>query len=113
METIKGHNIVVPYRPDTKLTWVCCDDIGACAAAVLANPRAHASKVYRLSVDEASHAEIAEMLSKVTGEPFKVEFVEIGNWYKCLMEHGRIEVSAHSITHSFVRLIANTQDADL
>ena len=101
VETIKGHNIVVPYRPEVKLTWVCCDDIGVCAATVLANPRAHASKVYPLVVDLASHAEIAELLSKVTGGPeaFKVEHVDIRDWYKCLIEHGRIEVS-HNDVHT-------------
>ena len=95
METIKGNNIVVPYRPDAKLTWVCCDDIGACAAGVLADPRAHASKMYPLVVDAASHAEIAELLSKVMGGPesYKVEQVDIKDWYKCLLEHGGIEVS--------------------
>ena len=93
VDTINGHNLVVPYHPDVKLTWVCCDDIGACAATVLANPSAHASKVYPLVVDAASHAEIAEVLSKMMGQPFNVHKVDIKDWYKCLIEHGCIEVS--------------------
>ena len=95
VETIRGNKIVVPYKPDAKLTWVCCDDIGACAATVLANPHAHGSKVYPLVVDAASHEEIAELLSKVMGssQSFKVEQVDIKDWYKCQIEHGRIEVS--------------------
>ena len=94
VETIQGNKIVVPYRPDVKLTWVCADDIGACAAPILANPRAHAGKAYPLRTDAASHAEVAELLSKVTGgaEQFKVEQLPIADWYKRVNEHGSIEV---------------------
>lgn len=93
VETIKGHNIVTPYRPEAKVTWVCSDDIGACAATILANPRDHANKAYPLLVDSASHAEIAELLSKVMGEQYKVEHVPLLDWFKCVLSHGHIEVS--------------------
>ena len=93
VETMKGNKLVVPYRADVKVPWVCCDDIGACAATVLANPTAHAGKAYPLEADAASHAEIAELMSKVLGEQFRVEQVDMKDWFKCLLEHGAIEVS--------------------
>jgi uncharacterized protein YbjT (DUF2867 family) len=55
-----------------KVAWVDVRDVAEAAAAVLTNPRPHASKVYTLTGGTThSFAEVTEMLSAITGKPVK------------------------------------------
>jgi NAD(P)H dehydrogenase (quinone) len=57
---------------DERLGWIDAGDIAAVAAAVLRDPRAHA-ETYLLATEQASMADIAALLSKVTGAPWRYE----------------------------------------
>lgn len=58
------------YVGDARASWVDCDDVALVAAECLTNPQAHNGKTYRLGNDSKSYAEIAEVLTRVVGQPF-------------------------------------------
>lgn len=58
---------VIGFVGDRRISWVCTDDIAAVAAAALLDPRAHHAKVYQLAVEALSYAEIAALLTEMTG----------------------------------------------
>jgi uncharacterized protein YbjT (DUF2867 family) len=61
---------------DAKLSLIDVRDVGGAAARILTAPQAHAGKTYELTGPEAfSYAEVAEHISRVTGQ--EVKFVDM------------------------------------
>lgn len=58
---------VVHFVGDRRVSFVSSDDMAAVAAAALRDPAAHAGKSYPLAVEALTFAELAALLSEVTG----------------------------------------------
>ena len=97
VKTIQNREVVTPFDPQVKVTWVSAEDIGLVGAAVMTNPAIHAGRVYPLVADAGSHAEFAELLSKMAGQSYRVKQLPIRDWYRYINEHvsKQIEVSHH------------------
>jgi NAD(P)H dehydrogenase (quinone) len=65
------------------------EDQGRLIAAILADPRPHQGKTYRLhGAEEMGHFAMAELLSEVLGRPVKYQPVEVDQWRKRLESAG-------------------------
>ncbi|MCO5070828.1 MAG: NmrA family NAD(P)-binding protein [Rhizobiaceae bacterium] len=60
---------VVHFVGGQRVSWIASDDMAAVAAAVLREPARHAEKIYPLASESLTLAEIADILSQVTGKP--------------------------------------------
>ncbi|MHB2167988.1 NmrA family NAD(P)-binding protein [Alsobacter sp. R-9] len=60
---------IVHFVSDRPVSWIAAGDIAAVAAAALAEPERHASKVYPLASECLSFGEVAGVLTEVTGRP--------------------------------------------
>lgn len=60
---------LVHFVGDRPVSWIAGDDIAAVAAVALRDPQAHAGKVYPLASERLTFAEVAAVLSQVTGRP--------------------------------------------
>jgi NAD(P)H dehydrogenase (quinone) len=65
--------VVRSYSEDNRLGWIALEDVAEAAAAVLADPAPHAGRDYWFSTEAASIAEIAGVLSEVTGRHFAAD----------------------------------------
>lgn len=76
-DAIKGPGAFYGASGDGKAAYISSADIGACAAAILVAPDAHASQTYELSGGEAlSDGEVAAILSELLGR--NIQFVSVG-----------------------------------
>lgn len=74
--SIRAQGAFYSAMNDAKLSFIDVRDIGAATARILADPVAHAGKVYELNGPEAlSYSEVAAMISKIAGR--EVKFVNI------------------------------------
>lgn len=62
---------------DAKLPMIDVRDVGAAAAAVLSNPKAHAGKTYTLTGAPVSLAQVASALGEALGKPVKYQPVPV------------------------------------
>lgn len=71
-KTIKN-GIVNAFVENARLSWVDVDDVAQVAALALSQPERHAGQTYRLGYDAASFGELAELLTRIVGQPFRYE----------------------------------------
>jgi uncharacterized protein YbjT (DUF2867 family) len=69
----EANGIIRHYVGSARLSWVDTKDVAAVAAVVLQQPEKHSGRTYQLGYDAKSYPEIAEIMSAVTGKPFKYE----------------------------------------
>ena len=55
--------------PDRVVSWIDAEDVGAAAAAVLADPRSHRGQTYPLAAEARSLGEVCELIGDVLGRP--------------------------------------------
>lgn len=72
-ESYVKEGVIRHYVGRGRMSWVDCDDVAAVAAVCLANPEKHAGIVYRLGYEAKTYDEIAEVFTKVIGQPFTYE----------------------------------------
>lgn len=58
---------IVHFIADRKVSWIAVDDIAAVAAEALRAPALHAGQIYPLASEALSFAELAPLLSEITG----------------------------------------------
>lgn len=66
---VKRPDRIVHFVGGRRVSWISSDDMAAVAAAALRDPDAHAGKIYPLAVEALTFAEVATILSEVTGLP--------------------------------------------
>jgi uncharacterized protein YbjT (DUF2867 family) len=71
-KTIKN-GVVNAFVANARLSWVDVDDVAQVAAAALAHPELHAGQTYRLGYDAMSFGELAELMTRIVGQPFRYE----------------------------------------
>jgi NAD(P)H dehydrogenase (quinone) len=69
----EGQSVFRHYIGDARISWVDCNDVAAVAAVALKHPEVHAGKTYHLGYEARSHAEVAEILTRVIGQTFTDE----------------------------------------
>jgi NAD(P)H dehydrogenase (quinone) len=72
-ESYIKHGVISHYVGNARLSWVDCDDVAAVAAACLIGPAKHGGKTYRLGYEAKTYYELADVFTKVIGQPFSYE----------------------------------------
>ena len=67
------NGVLHQYVAGARKSWVDVDDVAQVAALSLLDPEKHAGQVYRLGYDAKSYYEIAELLSRLVGQPFEYQ----------------------------------------
>ncbi|WP_428329797.1 SDR family oxidoreductase [Mucilaginibacter sp.] len=67
------NGIIHAYVAGARLSWVDVDDVAQVAALALAHPEIHGGKTYRLGYDAITFDEMAAMMSRIIGKPFRYE----------------------------------------
>ena len=62
--------VIEQYTGDTPFSWVDGKDVARVAAQALLNPAKHAGQTYRLGYDVQSYGDIADIMTRVLGQPF-------------------------------------------
>jgi uncharacterized protein YbjT (DUF2867 family) len=75
-DMIEHGTFAMPLSPDTRLQMIAVDDIGAFATMAFEHPGKWAGKVMELAGDELSMTEIADHLSRITGQTVKYSQVD-------------------------------------
>ncbi len=66
-----GPGVITHYIGDARTSWIDAEDVAAVAASVLRAPQSHAGKAYPLATEAASVAEIASLMTEITGLPWR------------------------------------------
>jgi len=102
-------SVIENYIADARIGWIDAGDIAAVAGAALRDPSAHAAQTYSLATDLASMDEIAAMLSKVTGAPWRYQAREPDVFYEKVTAAGADAVYMGCVRNVFAR----TRDGSL
>ena len=63
--------VIQQFIGDARISWVDGDDVALVASHALLRPEQHAKQTYRLGYDAKSYGEVAEIMTKVLGQPFR------------------------------------------
>ena len=72
-ESYVKEGVIRHYVGRARLSWVDCEDVAAVAAACLLEPGKHAGQTYRLGYEARTYDDIAEIFTRVIGQPFSYE----------------------------------------
>jgi NAD(P)H dehydrogenase (quinone) len=65
--------VIRHYVGAARLSWVDCDDVAAVAAQCLSDPAPHLGNTYRLGYEALTYADIATLMTRAFGQPFRYE----------------------------------------
>ncbi|WP_293866011.1 NmrA family NAD(P)-binding protein [uncultured Alsobacter sp.] len=102
---------IVHFVADRPVSWIASDDIAAVAAVALADPAAHAGKAYPLASERATFAQVASVLSEVTGRAVEYRPRPAAELFAILQRQGMEPVYAKSLAEGLV--LAETGDLPL
>src|SRR5258705_6900324 len=80
--------VIRHYIGDARLSWVDVEDVGAAAAACLAQPEEHNGQTYRLGYQAATYHDIARIFTEVIGQPFSYEARPPKEFYETVLAAG-------------------------
>ncbi len=104
MHAIAGSpGVIENYIGDTRIAWVDTRDVAAVAAAALRNPSAHAGRSYPLATAQASMPEVVDLLSQITGKPWRYADQEPGVFVSKVATGGADPIYMGSVSVSFVK----------
>ena len=65
--------VIEQYTGDTPFSWVDGEDVARVAAQALLHPDTHAGQTYRLGYDVQSYGDVANIMTRVLGQPFRYD----------------------------------------
>ena len=87
-ESYVKQGVIRHYVGAARLSWVDCEDVAAVAAACLLDPDKHAGKTHRLGYEARTYDDIAEIFTRVMGQPFSYEPQSPGDFYRNVLAAG-------------------------
>ncbi len=104
MHAIAGSpGVIENYIGETRIAWVDTRDVAAVAAAALRNPSAHAGRSYPLATVQASVPEIVDLLSQITGKPWRYADQDPSVFVNKVAAGGADPIYIGSVSASFVK----------
>ena len=87
-ESFVKQGVIHQYIGGARLSWVDCDDVAAAAAAALLDPRKHHGQTYRMGYEAKTYDEIAKLMTKILGQPFRYQTHPAEEFLKNVLEAG-------------------------
>lgn len=100
---VEASGILTHFVGDARPNWVDITDIAEVAATVLRDPAPHDGRAYDLAAEAASLGEITEMLSEVTGRPWRYKPAEPQVFYENMVAAGADPVYMACVRNVFER----------
>ncbi|WP_336216111.1 NmrA family NAD(P)-binding protein [Nonomuraea sp. LPB2021202275-12-8] len=100
---IEKPGVLTHFVGDARPSWVDVGDIAAVAAAVLSDPAPHDHRSYNLAAEAASLYEIADLLTEVTGRPWRYEPAEPQVFYERMTAAGADPIYMACVRNVFER----------
>lgn len=88
---------IVHFVGDRRVSFVCAQDMAAVGAEALKRPDAHAGRTYPLAVEALTFAEVAAILSDVTGRPVEYRPRPAADLFPIMQKQGAEPVYAASL----------------
>jgi uncharacterized protein YbjT (DUF2867 family) len=96
--------VLTHFVGDARPNWVDVTDIAEVAATVLRDPAPHDGRAYDLAAEAASLSEIAVLLGKVTGRPWRYEPAEPQVFYENMVAAGADPIYMACVRNVFERM---------
>ncbi len=68
-----NNGVLSGFVADARLSWVDIEDLAQVAAVSLARPDLHGGRTYRLGYDAVTYGELAALMTRIVGQPFRYE----------------------------------------
>ncbi len=94
------------YVGHTSLSWVDCDEVAEVAAVCLRAPGDHAGKTYRLGYEARTYDQIAEIFTRVIGQPFRYEARPPAEFLAAVLAAGAEPAYMQCVFESYSRFTA-------
>jgi NAD(P)H dehydrogenase (quinone) len=112
-ESYVKKGVIRHYVGNARLSWVDCEDVAAAAAACLLDPVKHGGQTYRLGYEARTCGEIAEIFTRVLGQPFTYEPRPPEEFYRNVLAAGAEPAYMKCVSDSFADFTAGrSQGAD-
>lgn len=99
----QGTDVLSHYIGSEPTSWVDVADVAAVAAHVLRDPEPHAGRSYGLGTESLTMAEIAALLSEVTGRPWRDDPRHPDRFLEAVVAVGADPVYMECVRNIFVR----------
>ncbi len=100
--------VIQAYVEDARLSWVDVDDVAEVAALALADPDRHGGQTYRLGYDAVGFEELAALMTKIVGQPFRYEKLPPEMFLQNMREAGAEMAYMNCVYDHYKRYIAGT-----
>jgi NAD(P)H dehydrogenase (quinone) len=87
-ESYVQKGVIRHYIGKARLSWVDIEDVSDVAAASLLHPEKHQGQTYRMGYEAATYDEIANIFTKVIGQPFSYEARPPEEFYRNVLAAG-------------------------
>jgi NAD(P)H dehydrogenase (quinone) len=98
--------VIRHFVGNARLSWVDCEDVAAVAAACLLDPAKHAGQTYRLGYEARTFHDVAEIFSRVLGQPFQYEARPPEEFLQKVLAAGSEPAYMRCVYNSYVWLTA-------
>jgi NAD(P)H dehydrogenase (quinone) len=100
---VKG-GVIRHYIGQSRWSWVDIEDVADVAAVSLLDPEKHNGQTYRLGYEAATYDEIAEIFTKVIGQPFSYEARPPEEFYRNVLAAGAEPAYMTCVFNSYTEL---------
>jgi uncharacterized protein YbjT (DUF2867 family) len=105
-ESFVKDGVIRHFVGSARLSWVDCEDIAAVAAACLLDPVKHAGQTYRLGYEAKTFHDVAEIFTRVLGQPFRYEARPPEEFLQKVLAAGSEPAYMRCVYNSYVWLTA-------
>lgn len=105
---VRGSDVLPHYIGSAPSSWVDVADVAAVAARVLRDPEPHTGRSYPLGTESLTMAEVASLLTQVTGRPWRDEPRHPDRFLEAVVAAGADPVYMECVRNIFVRTAAGT-----
>src|SRR3984885_2578812 len=103
-ESYVQKGVIRHYVGKSRWSWVDIEDVAAVAAVSLLEPEKHKGQTYRLGYEAATYDDIAEIFTKVIGQPFSYEARPPEEFYRNVLAAGAEPAYMKCVFDSYTEL---------
>jgi NAD(P)H dehydrogenase (quinone) len=103
-ESFVQKGVIRHYIGKSRWSWVDIEDVAAVAAVSLLEPEKHNGQTYRLGYEAATYDDIAEIFTKVIGQPFSYEARPPEEFYRNVLAAGAEPAYMKCVFDSYTEL---------